>query len=102
MPFKPGDPKPPGSGRKKGVKNKSKTGLAKSLKAKGADIEVALAKAIREGNLEMIKTLTALLPYVFPRLSPQKVAEDTDVSKAFRKAKTPDERAKIIRDLNLK
>jgi hypothetical protein len=66
MPFEKGKPKT--GGRKKGVRNKTTLKFRDRLEANGVDIEQELAKAILSGNVDLIKALQSLLPYLQPRL----------------------------------
>ena len=65
----PGHPK--SGGRKKNTPNKTTTVIQDfrtRLETKKIDIEAELAKAILQGNVDMIKALTGLMPYLTPRL----------------------------------
>ena len=69
MPRPKGTPKT--GGRKKKTENVS-TGVKRDLRQRlenhKIDIEKELAKAIAAGNIDMIKALASILPYVAPRL----------------------------------
>ncbi len=69
MPRQKGHPKT--GGRKKGQPNKGTT-VIKDFRARletnKVDLESELAKAIATGNVDMIKALASLLPYLSPRL----------------------------------
>ncbi len=71
--FKPGDPKPKNSGRKRGVRNKktvkTRARLGDVLAKQGVNVEEEIAKAIRNGDKDMLKALQGLLPYLQPRIA---------------------------------
>jgi hypothetical protein len=71
MTFRPGQPKPPGSGKKKGTKNKKTLRLRDLLEDRAVDFEGELAKAVLAKDVEMIKALKDLLPYLQPRIKEQ-------------------------------
>lgn len=55
------------AGRKKGVPNKTTLMLRETLSKLDCNVEEQLAAAIAAQNIEMIKALTALLPYLSPK-----------------------------------
>lgn len=99
MAFKPGDPKPENSGRRKGKRHESKTRFARILREHGADLEAALAKAIVEENVELIKALTPLVAFLTPkpRSEEGKVANGLDPQAPAPKPTTPEGRLALIR-----
>jgi len=99
MPFEPGQPKVAGSGRKKGTPNKSTTRIAERLADCGADVEKALAEAIINRDIELIKALALIIPYTAakPR-SEEEVKED--LQEQLTRAKSPQERLAIIHGIN--
>jgi len=56
-------------GRKKGTPNKKSLRFRDLLEENKVDFEVELAKAIVTGNVDMIKALKDLLPYLQPKIS---------------------------------
>ena len=99
MAFQKGDPKPEGSGRKKGKRNESKTRFARILREHGCDLEYALAKAVIEENVELIKALTPLVAFLTPkpRSEDGKLANGLDPSAPAPKPTTPEGRLALIR-----
>lgn len=61
--FQPGQKRPPGAGRKKGVKNRPAT-LGDRFTRAGVSVEEALVKAVQDGNAALVNALTPLLPYL--------------------------------------
>ena len=76
MLFQKGKPKT--GGRKKGTSNKSTLRFRDRLEAHGVDLEEELSKAIKAGNIELIKALQSLLPYTAPRFKDIETPQDTD------------------------
>ena len=98
MPFLPGDPKPPASGRKRGTKNKSKARITKALKSHGADLEKALAEAILDKDVDLIKALTPLVAYIASKPRPD--SEEEATTKPAKKPKSKEERLALIHGIN--
>jgi hypothetical protein len=70
MPFKKGDPKPAGSGKKKGSKNKKTLqweALGKFITEKGAEKLMKVLEA--QDDKEFIKSYGAILEYFKPKLA---------------------------------
>lgn len=70
---KPGKVKgsPKTGGRKKGALNKASLRFRDRLESNGVDLEKTLAEAIIAKDIELIKALQQLLPYLTPRLKEQ-------------------------------
>lgn len=72
MPFKPGDPKPPNSGRKIGSPKKLTVQVRGALEDVGCNPALILASiAMKMENDDNLRREAArdLMPYVFPKLS---------------------------------
>lgn len=95
MGFYKGQQKPPGSGRKKGTPNKSTTKVADHLKRHGANVYKALAEAINEKDIEMIKALSSIIAYVAPKPRAEVSEEEDSPSPAPQPSNSKDRLAKI-------
>lgn len=68
MKFEKGKPRPKNAGRKKGTPNKKTERLRDLLSENGCDLEAELAKAIINKDIDLIKALSTILPYLQPKL----------------------------------
>lgn len=64
-------------GRQKGTPNKKTLAFRELLEAKGLDVVSELKEAIENREVEMIKALTGILPYIVPRLKEAEIKPDT-------------------------
>jgi hypothetical protein len=70
MPFKKGDPRPPGSGRKKGTPHKKSILVKEILDSHGINlIEQIIVRLKDISKVDQVKALMQLLPYVYPKLT---------------------------------
>lgn len=70
MPFKVGQKKLPNAGRKKGTPNKRNTLVSEILEAHGINIvDQILVRLKSIPMVDQVKTLTSMLPYVYPKLT---------------------------------
>lgn len=74
--YEPGQPKPPGSGRKKGTPNKATLALRERLAAHGCDFEEELAKAIMAKDYAMVQVLQSLLPFIQPKFKDREPVQE--------------------------
>lgn len=63
-------------GRKKGALNKASLRFRDRLESNGVDLEKTLAEAIIAKDIELIKALQQLLPYLTPRLKEQEAEQE--------------------------
>ncbi len=67
--FKKGDKKPANSGRKKGTPHKKSLLVREVLENHGINLaEQIIVRLPKLSTLEQVRALTALLPYVYPKL----------------------------------
>jgi hypothetical protein len=76
--FKKGDPKPAGSGIKKGQKQKKTVWLNESLSQVGFSWNSELKAAYEEKDYKKIELLQQLIPYLNPKIKEKEVSEETD------------------------
>lgn len=70
MAFKKGDAKPVNSGRKAGTPHKKSLFVREILENHGINLaEQIVVRLPKLSALEQVRALTALLPYVYPKLS---------------------------------
>jgi hypothetical protein len=81
-------------GRKRGSRNKSVYKFRDRLEAQGVDFEGALAEAIKTKDVELIKALQSLLPYLQPKLKEREAPAEEPES-------TPEEEASTEELLSL-
>lgn len=90
---------PKTGGRQKNTPNKATTvsiDFRKRLESKKVNLEAELAKAILAGNVDLIRALTGLLPYLAPRI---KEAEGIAESQTLpdETEETPESLDKLVR-----
>lgn len=70
MKFEAGKPRPPNAGRKKGSVNKKSLLVKDVLESHGINLVEQIVIRLKEISREdQVKALTALLPYVYPKLA---------------------------------
>lgn len=73
MPFKKGDPRPPGAGRKKGTPNKATAPIREAIAAKDPIGKLFEIVENTEDEDLRVRALLGVLPYGFPRLAASQV-----------------------------
>jgi hypothetical protein len=80
MPFKKGDPKPPGSGMVKGGKARSGLLVREILENKGFNlVDEILGRLSELSKEEQVNALIKLMPYVYPKLTNVELSGNVDV-----------------------
>lgn len=70
MPFKKGDPRPEGSGRKKGTPDKKSILVREILESHGINlVEQIIVRLPKLKTEEQVKALIQLIPYCYPKLT---------------------------------
>lgn len=81
MPFKKGEPRPEGAGRKKGTPHKKSLLVKEVLDNHGINLaEQIVVRLPKLSSLEQVRALVALLPYVYPKLTNVMVDADIKVN----------------------
>lgn len=77
MGFKKGEPRPANAGRKPGSVNKSSLLVREVLDNHGINLaEQIVVRLQKLTSLEQVRALTALLPYVYPKLNAIQISGD--------------------------
>lgn len=95
MAFQKGDPKPTGSGMKKGQKTKKTVWLRETLDSVKFNWEQELSNAYAEKDYKKIELLQQLIPYLNPKIKEKEVDHEDDSDNSAESSVSTDNILKI-------